>query len=565
MDLKEAPCADPDCTELGKQKCSGCSSVTYCSQACQKKHWPLHKTICKASSKEKSSSPKAVTVKPAQPVTSSVADIVAKLQDVKNETQKAFQAQNFPLSITHGLEALALAKQLPPLQGAGEIIQLHLNLASAYMHTQNVKEAENHSNYAVKEAEDSCSRNPTNPQLVEVLTIALGSRAFTFLNIGVHLDQAHDSALNSLRLAESIYPKNDSRLHKCLRALALVNEKQGNIVEAEKNFLKGYTLLCLAHGPHIRDAQMILDDLMGMCLRRNDVASAEKHANKNYQSLKDKTDDKEVVVLADSAARLGNVLRRQGREAEAEELLEQALAIREKFVSAIGPMGVAFTLIQLAQCQEAQGKYGDELEAKLMRALDIFGRVNGQQSPEVMNTLQSLRNVRLKRKERESAEERKNRVEELGEEDEGVVTSESKPASAGMTSSSSSSRLNAQNSVPVDDPTKLEFADDDAMGRMMAANTFFERQMYSYAEKMIFEAYTIFMRQNGPDHPSTQAAKQNLGVVRNNSLNQLWMQVVAEEVMRIEEESYQASLKNSKDFNICFLLSYHFIVLYRLR
>lgn len=180
-----------------------------------------------------------------------------------------------------------------------------------------------------------------------------------------------------------------------------------------------------------------------------------------------------------------------------------------------------------------------------MRALDIFGRVNGQQSPEVMNTLQSLRNVRLKRKERESAEERKNRVEELGEEDEGVVTSESKPASAGMTSSSSSSRLNAQNSVPVDDPTKLEFADDDAMGRMMAANTFFERQMYSYAEKMIFEAYTIFMRQNGPDHPSTQAAKQNLGVVRNNSLNQLWMQVVAEEVMRIEEESYQASLKNN--------------------
>jgi hypothetical protein len=31
-------------------RCSGCKAAYYCSAACQKKHWPEHKTLCKASS-----------------------------------------------------------------------------------------------------------------------------------------------------------------------------------------------------------------------------------------------------------------------------------------------------------------------------------------------------------------------------------------------------------------------------------------------------------------------------------------------------------------------------------
>lgn len=46
----------------------------------------------------------------------------------------------------------------------------------------------------------------------------------------------------------------------------------------------------------------------------------------------------------------------------------------------------------------------------------------------------------------------------------------------------------------------------------------------------------------GQNHPSTQAAKQNLMIVRNNRLNQLWMQIVAEEVLRLEEEKKQGKV-----------------------
>jgi hypothetical protein len=35
------------CTQQSTQKCSGCKSIRYCSQTCQKKDWPTHKLVCK--------------------------------------------------------------------------------------------------------------------------------------------------------------------------------------------------------------------------------------------------------------------------------------------------------------------------------------------------------------------------------------------------------------------------------------------------------------------------------------------------------------------------------------
>ncbi len=46
-------CACPGCPNGGRNKCSACKSVEYCSRACQKLHWPAHKAACKVTSRGK--------------------------------------------------------------------------------------------------------------------------------------------------------------------------------------------------------------------------------------------------------------------------------------------------------------------------------------------------------------------------------------------------------------------------------------------------------------------------------------------------------------------------------
>ena len=42
--------ACPGCPNGGRNKCSACKSVEYCSGACQKLHWAAHKAACKVTS-----------------------------------------------------------------------------------------------------------------------------------------------------------------------------------------------------------------------------------------------------------------------------------------------------------------------------------------------------------------------------------------------------------------------------------------------------------------------------------------------------------------------------------
>ena len=71
------------------------------------------------------------------------------------------------------------------------------------------------------------------------------------------------------------------------------------------------------------------------------------------------------------------IMRRQNKLPEAEQFLKQALAIREEKLVRVSPVGIAYTLVQLATIEELQGKCGGEVEQRLMRALEIFGRVTG--------------------------------------------------------------------------------------------------------------------------------------------------------------------------------------------
>lgn len=559
-------CGNPECEKDGKLKCSGCSSVTYCSPACQKKHWAQHKTACKSAksvpgavTESPSPSPPPLATTPAEVATTSAAappvversEVDIKYQALQQETQKRFVAGDFPGSIKCGLESLEVAKQLPPLVANTEIVQIHLNIASANMQMQKFPEAYEHAEIAAQEAENGIKLRPNQPQAIEVLAIVLNTKAYSLINLN-RIEEASVAAERSLALAEAIYPKNDVRLHKSLRTLGLVRERQGKGEEAEKFLFRSYTILALTLGPQANEAQMSVDELCNLMLKKNDLVSAEKFARINYKALSEKTlDERGQLILGDSSSRLAQVLRRQNRLAEAEELMEQALTIREEKLTRINPIGVAYTLSQLAAIQEAQGKVDGEVEARLMKALDIFGRLKGQNSPEVQNTLNQLRNVRSKRNGSAVGQ---------SSEDDGLkynVSEESKRGGAGAASKpqalSPSSSGTPGTAARVTGPTpaapaaqtfqnsdteelaRLKFAADDAMGRMLQANTYFEQGRFSCAEVVIAEALEIFLRTKGPDDQMTQAAKQNLGVARSQGLNRLWMQVVAALVLEQEE------------------------------
>lgn len=300
-----------------------------------------------------------------------------------------------------------------------------------------------------------------------------------------------------------------------------------------------------------------------MLIRKGDLQNAEKYARINVKSVTEKkTDDPDELSLSDSLSRLAMVLKRSKKYEEAEKLLQQALGIREEKLSRSNPLGIAHSLIHLAGVQDLLGKVDGELEAKLMRALDIFICTKGPNSVEVRDTLNLLRDVRTRRNTSEGAQApagagspaRGGRLQSVEVEDGGDsdgdqdelqcrVTSESKmtqqqsPTAPSSSSSRVPSRTAAAAANVEEDLSKLNLPPGDATARMIHASTYFELSKYSHAEVLISEAYSIFLQQHGPDHPATRTARQNLKVARNNGLNQLWMQVVTEIVLESSPES----------------------------
>jgi hypothetical protein len=45
--LESLGCGNPECSGVGKRRCSKCTKVAYCSQECQKTMWPSHASVCR--------------------------------------------------------------------------------------------------------------------------------------------------------------------------------------------------------------------------------------------------------------------------------------------------------------------------------------------------------------------------------------------------------------------------------------------------------------------------------------------------------------------------------------
>ena len=53
-----------NCNAMATKKCASCKLVVYCSKECQKKHWPVHKTVCKIAPMESCSKKTKKAVSP---------------------------------------------------------------------------------------------------------------------------------------------------------------------------------------------------------------------------------------------------------------------------------------------------------------------------------------------------------------------------------------------------------------------------------------------------------------------------------------------------------------------
>lgn len=261
-------CANPSCSNKGKSKCSACSSVSYCSAECQKQHWPLHKADCKAAratatpAGASSVSPTREAIQDASKQGANVEGMHRQLQEVKAVLQKSFQTGDFKTVINESLKALAIAQKLPAPASSIECFQIELNMGSACMQMRDVAEALNHTDEAIKYAEKAIADRPGNPHSLELLAMGHNNRSFQLLQLSVTgrpgaVEDAITSAELALEKTEKIFPKNDPRLCKYIKALAACKDRGGNAEEAEKLFFKAYTIVSLKLGAHSGEAQVV--------------------------------------------------------------------------------------------------------------------------------------------------------------------------------------------------------------------------------------------------------------------------------------------------------------------
>jgi hypothetical protein len=85
--------------------------------------------------------------------------------------------------VKSGNDALAYAKQLPEPEGSVEAIQIHLNMATAYLQLKKIMEAKIHSNLCVELAERGIAMRQGNPQVYVYIHIFI----YVCINIYIYI------------------------------------------------------------------------------------------------------------------------------------------------------------------------------------------------------------------------------------------------------------------------------------------------------------------------------------------------------------------------------------------
>ena len=506
-------CSNPSCSGAAKKKCSACATVSYCGTDCQKAHWPVHRKACKAARTAATNSDGVAAVEKV----SVASDAAVKLQQAKAETQQSFNSGDFTASVKSGNDALSFAKLLPEPASSIEAIQIHLNMTTAYMQLKRAAEAKIHSSLCVEVAERSLAIRKGEPQAIEMLVVALGCKSYVLVGDN-KVDEADAFASRALSLAEQIFVPNDVRLFKSIRAMGTIRDKQNRLEEAAAQYTRAFEIVFEGHGPVHQETLQVIDELVNVLVKKNDQKTAETLVRKCYDAAMSSTIDPNHLLIGDAAGRLATILAKGGKESEAEPYMKQALQVREKCLGVNHPL-VGITLGFMAGIYEGQGQFGEETEGLLLRAMDIFRQTEGPQGAHVKTTLGHIQRIRMKRDGRFNAN---GTIEEVDEEDE-----------IEEVSTKGAQKISSAQKEKIKEMLNAEFHPDDGVGRMRHAAFCFELQEFSKAEVLLAEAFDIFLRDNGPTHPSTAAARQNLEVVRTNALNQLWQEVARDEIEKL--------------------------------
>lgn len=458
--------------------------------------------------------------------------IGAAIQQSKQELQRIFASGNVEAIKQKVEDVREVIKRLPEPFRSIETVQTLMNLSMAFLQTGRIQDAFEYSEDGTRIAEALVEQLPDQPQPQDLLSGVLSAKANLLMTVG-KFDLAEECAKRAYALAERIFNKNDVRLTKSLRNLGVILGRKGEQAEGEKHLLRAYTIVCLASGAQSPEAQMLTEDLVNMFLAKEDLESAEKYARSNFKKVSELAtkSPRDELILADSASRLGSLLVKRGNFEEAEGLIAQALSLRENSqADNFNPIGVAYSLAQLAGIQEESGKITAKTEEMLIRAVDIFATAKGQQSPEVANSLNQLRSVRMKR----AAERAKNGGNADADEGTTRVVSENR------------SVLNGGDSSPLrSDPFGLSDLDrkkmaalgaEDGESRLMLAQAYFQSSKFLAASILLTEAHDLFLKQEGPGGEKTKMAKQNMMVSHMKRIDQLWLSAAREELMQLEDE-----------------------------
>lgn len=182
--------------------------------------------------------------------------------------------------------------------------------------------------------------------------------------------------------------------------LALIYQDQGKHAEAEQILKQALVVTERGYGPDDPQVAECLDryaELLSKMERKTEAGEKKTRAQAiragHEQQLRDKAiaESKQLLVLKEQqlgtehpevagvAGDLGALYQRNGQLAEAEPLLNRALAIREK-VSGRDHLDTAGDLQRLASLYEERGRYA-EAEPLAKRALAILEKEFGQNNP----------------------------------------------------------------------------------------------------------------------------------------------------------------------------------------
>ena len=286
------------------------------------------------------------------------------------------------------------------------------------------------------------------------------------------LDAAEEPTFKALKMAEQVFGPDNPGLVKALRACAMLREHQKDMNGAKEYCKRAYTVVYGAHGILHPGVQLVIDEYTRMLMATGNLPEALEIAGNSFEEAK-KAAGSDNPVTIDCAQRLSQVLCRSNDYDAAETLMEEYLHIR---VKKFGPetIAVAAALASLASVRENMGKIDDVTVGYLTSAIEIFHNHEGES-----NNFKSA---------------------------------------CGLMNKIQEKRRAMDQTIKHMEPDKAPTQAAKAAILMNNAHVYFKEEKFSTAERSLEEALEIFLSENGPEHPTSKAAAQNLGSFSTLSL-----------------------------------------------